>query len=106
MHPNPVNAWINGTVLDDATSAPIAGATITARVDSSLVLPSATSDAAGRYSLPTQSGTVEIAADAAGYAPGSTSVYVSSAGPSFKASRLPPLSRTIRASLTTGVTKG
>ena len=106
MDPNPVNAWINGTVLDDATSAPIAGATITARVDSSLVLPSATSDAAGRYSLPTQSGTVEIAADAAGYAPGSTSVYVWSAGSYFQDFRLPPLSRTIRGYLTDGVTKG
>src|SRR5213079_708033 len=105
MDPIPVNAWINGTVLDDATSAPIAGATITGRVDSSLVLPGVTSDAAGHYSLPTQSGTVEIAADAAGYAPGSTSVYVWSAGSYFQDFRLPPLSRTIRGYLTDGVTK-
>src|SRR5437773_424490 len=106
MDPNPVNAWINGTVLDDATSAPIAGATITGRVDSSLVLPGVTSDAAGHYSLPTQTGTVEIAADAAGYAPGSTSVYVSTARSYFQDFRLPPLSRTIRGYLTDGVTKG
>ena len=105
MDPNPVNAWINGTVLDDSTSSPIAGATITARVDGSLVLPSVTSDAAGQYSLPTQGGTVEIAADAAGFAPASTNVYVWSSGSYDQDFRLLPLSRTIRGYLIDGVTK-
>src|SRR5205809_7515299 len=91
MDPNPVNAWINGTVLDDATSAPIAGATITGRVDSSLVLPSVTSDAPGHYSLPTQCRTLEIAADARGYAPAASTVHVWSAGSYFQDFRLPPL---------------
>src|SRR2546426_1041151 len=80
LNPNPVDSWINGTVYDQVTSSPIAGANITARVDGLLYLPSVTSNATGRYSMAVPSGTVEIAADALGYAPNSASVYVWSGG--------------------------
>src|SRR6266516_4710908 len=69
LNPNPVNAWINGTIRDDATSATIAGARITASVDGLLDLPSVTSNATGQYSMPVPSGSIDIAADALGYAP-------------------------------------
>src|SRR3989442_13470868 len=80
LNPNPVDSWINGTVYDQVTSSPIAGANVTARVDGLLYLPSVSSNATGRYSMPVPSGNVEIAADALGYAPNSASVYVSSGG--------------------------
>ncbi len=67
LNPNPVNAWINGTVRDDSTSSLIAGARITARVDGVLDLPSVTSNATGQYSMPVPSGSIDIAADALGY---------------------------------------
>jgi hypothetical protein len=105
LNPDPVNAWINGTVRDDATSAPTAGATITAKVDGLLVLPSVTSNATGIYSLHAPSGSVEIAADAAGHAPASTTVYVYGAGNYYQDLRLLPLSNSIRGYLKDGVTK-
>src|SRR6266540_3939323 len=106
LNPNPVNAWINGTVRDDATSATIAGARITARVDGVLDLPSVTSDATGQYSMPVPSGSIDIAADALGYAPTSTNVYVWSGGGSYGQDfSLLPMSQTVRGYLTDGVTK-
>src|SRR2546428_1375051 len=75
LTPNPMNAWINGTILDGTNSASIAGATIAARVDG-IVLPSVVSNATGFYSIQVPSGNVELAANALGYAPTSTSVYV------------------------------
>src|SRR5207245_11016189 len=76
LNPNPVNSWINGTVYDQVTSSAIAGANVTARVDGLLYLPSVSSNATGRYSMPVPSGNVEIAADALGYAPNEGSVYL------------------------------
>jgi hypothetical protein len=105
MNPDPVNAWINGTVVDSTTSIPIAGATITARVDGLLLIPSVTSDANGTYSLPTPSGNVEVAADAAGHAPASTTLYVSGPGSYYQDFHLLPLSQLIRGYLEDGVTK-
>ncbi|HYU07296.1 MAG TPA: carboxypeptidase-like regulatory domain-containing protein, partial [Thermoplasmata archaeon] len=106
LNPNPVNAWINGTVRDDASSATIAGARITARVDGSLDLPAVTSDATGQYSMPVPSGSIDIAADALGYAPTSTNVYVWSGGGSYGQDfSLLPMSQTVRGYLTDGVTK-
>src|SRR5712691_2786212 len=105
LNPNPVNSWINGTVYDQVTSSPIAGANITARVDGLLYLPSASSNATGRYSMRVPSGTVEVAADAIGYAPNSASVYVWSGGGQYAQDfHLAPLSRTVRGYLTDGVT--
>lgn len=104
LSPNPVNAWINGTIYDQITSAPIAGAQITARVDGLLSLPSVTSNGSGIYSMPAPSGTVEIAADALGHAPASTTVYVSSGGQYVQDLYLAPLSRTVRGYLKDGVT--
>src|SRR5207245_6975294 len=82
LTPNPMNAWVNGTVLDGSTSASIAGATISARVDG-MFLPSVVSNATGFYSIQVPSGNVELAANALGYAPTSTSTYVPSAGTAF-----------------------
>ncbi len=105
LDPNPVNSWINGTVYDQTNSTPITGAQITARVDGSLSLPSVTSDVSGRYSMPVPSGTIDLAADAPGYAPATTSVYVWSGGGSyFQDVYLIPLAETIRGYLTDGVT--
>src|SRR3989454_990042 len=106
LNPNPVNSWINGTVYDQVTSSPIAGANITARVDGLLYLPSVSSNATGRYSMPVPSGNVEIAADALGYAPNSASVYVSSGGGQYALDfALTPFSKTVRGYLTDGVTQ-
>src|SRR2546425_837065 len=105
LNPNPVNSWINGTVYDQVTSSPIAGANITARVNGLLYLPSVSSNATGRYSMRVPSGTVEVAADALGYAPNSASVYVWSGGGQYAQDfHLAPLSRTVRGYLTDGVT--
>src|SRR3989454_139635 len=71
LTPNPMDAWINGTILDGSTSASIGGATIAARVDG-MVLPAVVSNATGFYSIQVPSGNVELAANALGYAPTST----------------------------------
>src|SRR6266568_4564438 len=106
LNPNPVNAWINGTVRDDFTSALIAGARITARVDGVLDLPSVTSNSTGQYSMPVSSGSIDIAADALGYAPTSANVYVWSGGGSYGQDfYLIPMSQTVRGYLKDGVTK-
>ena len=105
LNPNPVDSWINGTVYDQVTSSPIAGANITARVDGLLYLPSVSSNATGRYSMPVPSGNVEIAADALGHAPSSASVYVWSGGGQYALDfALTPFSKTVRGYLTDGVT--
>ena len=101
--PNPVDAWINGTVFDADTSAPIAGAEVTARVDG-LLIPAVTSDASGVYSLRVPSGSVELAADALGYAPASTTVNVFGMGQYVVNLYLVPLSRSIRGIVVDGVT--
>lgn len=103
LTPNPMNAWINGTVLDGSTYASIAGATIAARVDGT-VLPSVVSNATGFYSLQVPSGNVELAANALGYAPTSTSTYVWSAGEFIVNIGLTPLSYGVRGYVRDGVT--
>src|SRR3989442_155760 len=103
LTPNPMNAWINGTVLDGSTSASIAGATIAARVDG-IVLPSVVSNATGFYSIQVPSGNVELAANALGYAPTSTSVYVWSPGTVLLNIGLTPLSFGVRGYVRDGVT--
>ncbi len=106
LNPNPVDAWINGTVRDDSTSTVIAGARITARVDGVLDMPSVTSNSTGQYSMPVPSGSIDIAADALGYAPTSANVYVWSGGGSYGQDfYLIPMSQTVRGYLKDGVTK-
>jgi hypothetical protein len=103
LTPNPMNAWINGTVSDASTYASIAGATITARVDG-MVLPSVVSNATGFYSLQVPGGNVELAANALAYAPTSTSTYVWSAGQYILNIGLTPLSYGVRGYVRDGVT--
>src|SRR2546428_9467640 len=90
LTPNPMDAWINGTILDGSTSASIGGATIAARVDG-MVLPAVVSNATGFYSIQVPSGNVELAANALGFAPTSTSVYVLSSETGPLTIRLSPL---------------
>ena len=103
LDPNPVNAWINGTVRDADTSAPLAGATITVRV-AGIQFPPVTSDGSGSYSIQVQSGTAEIVADAPGHAPTSTSTYVWGPGTTYLDLNLPPLSHSVRGYVTDGLT--
>ncbi len=103
LTPNPMNAWINGTVSDASTYASIAGATIAARADG-MVLPSVVSNATGFYSLQVPAGNVELAANALGYAPASTSTYVWSAGEFIDNIGLTPLSYGVRGYVRDGVT--
>src|SRR3990170_3504796 len=103
LDPNPVNAWINGTVRDADTSAPLAGATITARV-AGVQFPPATSDGSGSYSIQVQSGNAEVVADAPGHAPTSTSTYVWGSGTTYLDLNLPPLSHSVRGYVTDGLT--
>ena len=105
LTPNPMDAWINGTILDGSTSASIGGATIAARVDG-MVLPAVVSNATGFYSIQVPSGNVELAANALGYAPTSTSVYVWSAGTIILNIGLTPLSFGVRGYVRDGVTGG
>ncbi len=102
---NPMNAWINGTVSDASTAASIAGATVGARVDG-MVLPSVVSNATGFYSLQVPGGSVEIVANALGYAPTSTSTYVWSSGQYIVNLGLTPLSYGVRGYVHDGVTGG
>src|SRR2546428_2068968 len=103
LTPNPMNAWINCTVLDGSTSASIAGATIVARVDGN-VLPAVVSNATGFYSLQFPAGNVELAANALGSPPTSRWVYVSSAGTVLRNMGLTPLSFGVRGYIRDGVT--
>src|SRR3989442_5069713 len=98
-----MDAWINGTILDGSTSASVAGATIAARVDGT-VLPSIVSNATGFYSIQVPSGNVELAANALGYAPASISVDVWSAGTVLPDLGHTPLSFRVRPSVRDGVT--
>src|SRR3989442_1202868 len=68
LTPNPMHAWINGTVLDGSNSASIARATIVARVHGN-VLPSAVANATGFYSIQVPSAKVELPSNALGSAP-------------------------------------
>ncbi len=104
LDPNPVDGWLNGTVRDADTSAPLAGATVTARVDG-IQLPPATSDGSGSYSIAAPYGNVEVGADAPGHAPVSTSAYVWGSGTTtYLDLSLPPLSHSVRGHVTDGVT--
>lgn len=103
LGPNPGVAWVNGTVRDADTSAPVAGARVTGRVGAEY-LPTVTSDAAGFYSLQSPTGNLEIAADAAGYGPITYSMYVWSTGVYTQDLYLPPLSATLRGYVLDGVT--
>ncbi len=103
LNPDLGVAWVNGTVRDADTSAPVGGARVTGRVGAEY-LPTATSDAAGLYSLQSPTGDLEIAADAAGYAPITTSMYVWSTGEYTQDLYLPPLSATLRGYVLDGVT--
>jgi hypothetical protein len=96
-------AWVNGTVRDADTSAPVAGARVTGRVGAEY-LSTSISDAAGFYSLQSPTGDLEIAADAAGYAPTTYSMYVWSTGEYTQDLYLPPLSATLRGYVLDGVT--
>jgi len=105
LDPNAVNAWINGTVRDADTSARIAGARVDARVDG-VPFPPVTSDANGTYSILVQTGSAELSADAAGYAPARTSRYVWGPGTTYLDLSLPPLSHSVRGYVWDGVTRG
>ncbi len=104
LDPRPGVAWVNGTVRDADTSAPVAGARVTGRVGAEYLLTSI-SDAAGFYSLQSPTGDLEIASDAAGYAPITTSMYVWSTGEYSQDLYLTPLSATLRGYVLDGVTR-
>src|SRR3989442_5184078 len=91
--------------MDERTSASMGGATMAARVDG-MVLPAVVSNATGFYSIQVPSGNVELAANALGYAPTSTSVYVWSAGTIILNIGLTPLSFGGRGYVPDGVTGG
>ncbi|TLZ63324.1 MAG: carboxypeptidase regulatory-like domain-containing protein, partial [Methanobacteriota archaeon] len=102
---NPIGgiAYINGTVFDAVSSAPIAGARIAARVGT-FYLPSATSDGTGAYSLQSPTGNVEVSGDAPGHAPITTTTYVWGPGTSYLDLYLPPLSSRVHGYVLNGVT--
>ena len=104
LDPNPVDGWLNGTVRDADTLAPLAGATVTARIDGVQLSP-ATSDGSGLYSITAPYGNAEVGADAPGHAPVSTSTYVWGSGSTtYLDLNLPPLSHSVRGYVTDGVT--
>jgi hypothetical protein len=103
VDPNPVDAWINGSVRDDDTWAPIVGATVTGIVDG-VQLATVTTDAFGDYGLPTQAGNVDIVADAPGYAPVTTNRYVWSGGTTYEDFRLMAIDHAIRGFAVDGIT--
>ena len=103
LTPNPMDAWINGTVSDASTGAPIAGATVIAQVDGT-ILPSAVANATGFYSLSVPTGSVELSANALGYGPTLTSTYVWSAGEYILNIGLTPLAYGVRGYVRDGVT--
>src|SRR3989449_66502 len=103
LTPNPMDAWINGTVSDANTGAPIAAATVIAQVDGT-IFPSAVANATGFYSLSVPTGNVELSANALGYAPTLTSTYVWSAGEYVVNVGLTPLSYGVRGYVRDGVT--
>src|SRR2546422_3116301 len=103
LTPNPMDAWINGTVSDASTGAPIAGATVIAQVDGT-ILPSAVANATGFYSLSVPTGSVELSANALGYGPTLTSTYVWSAGEYILNIGLTPLAHGVRGYVRDGVT--
>ncbi len=103
LNPNPFVAWINGTVRDGYTYAPIAGANVTAMVDGLTFTP-ATSNATGFYSVLAPSGDVQLGADAAGHAPNSAYVYVTGSGSYSTDLYLTPLSTGIRGFVRDGLT--
>jgi hypothetical protein len=96
-------AYINGTVFDAVSYAPIAGARIAARVGT-LYLPSVTSNGTGAYSLQSPRGNVEVSGDAPGHAPISTTTYVGGPGTSYVDLYLPPLSSGVHGYVLDGVT--
>src|SRR5437879_10737248 len=100
---NPMDAWINGTVSDASTGAPIAGATVIAQVDGT-ILPSAVANATGFFSLSVPTGSVELSANALGYGPTWTSSYVWSAGEYILDIGLTPLAHGVRGYVRDGVT--
>ena len=101
---NPVDAWVNGTVRDAVTSAPIPFAEVVARVDG-LLLPAVTANASGVYALPVPSGDVELSADALGYAPALTSVYVWAGSQAVRDLDLLPFSESVRGVVRDGLTR-
>src|SRR2546428_833684 len=103
LTPNPRDAWINGTVSDASTGAPIAGATVIAQVDGT-ILPPAVANATGFCSLSVPTGSVELSANALGYGPTLTSTYVWSAGEYILNIGLTPLAHGVRGYVRDGVT--
>ncbi|HKZ64619.1 MAG TPA: carboxypeptidase regulatory-like domain-containing protein [Thermoplasmata archaeon] len=103
LTPNPVNAWINGTVYDAWTFALIPGAVVTVRVDG-LPFGGVVADANGTYAILVQSGWAEVVADAPGYAPTRTSRAVSGPGTTVVDLDLEPLKDSVRGYVRDGVT--
>src|SRR3989442_15111964 len=104
LTPHPMDAWINGTVSDTSTAAPIAGATVIAQVDGT-ILPSAVSNATGLYSLSVPTGSVTLSANALGHAPLLTSIAGWSAGGCIVNLGLTPLAYEGRGYVRDGVTR-
>src|SRR5437879_8474253 len=100
---NPMDAGINGTVSDASTGAAIAVATVIAQVDGT-ILPSAAANATGFYSLSVPTGSVELSANALGYAPTLTSTYLRSAGEYILNIGLTPLAHAVHGYVRDGVT--
>jgi hypothetical protein len=104
LDPNPVDAWVNGTVRSDADSSPIPNATVSALVDGEPFGP-VLSDASGAFSLSVPSGDVTIAADAIRFQYALTSAYVWSGSTAYVTLYLQPLSATIRGYVTNATSR-
>ncbi len=103
LTPNPLVAWINGTVEDANNYSHLVGATITASVGG-LILPSTTSNASGGFSLHVPTGNVLVVVDALGYAPDSSSIYIFGSGTNYPYFFLTALSSEVRGIVTDGLT--
>jgi hypothetical protein len=93
---------IAGTIIDDNTSQPIVGATVT-------ITPggfSVTTDDAGNYDIPINVGTYTVTASASGYNTESVTATVSAGLNSVTVVRLPPISNTASQGPSLGVPSG
>ncbi len=69
---------VNGSVLDNSTSSPVASATVYANNSTGSVLTTTSSE--GSFNFTLANGTYELTATAPGYAPGTTNLTVAGAG--------------------------